>query len=164
MSQIMPQGIATPPASAPHGLVLDGDEGEHLLHFRDLGNIFIKFGAATGSDNLAVGTQQVMKGTGIPIHRHFKMDETFYVLDGSGTFILDDIRYPFEEDATIYIPKNSWHGFENPEDELNLLWIVTPAGLDGFFRETCNPPGQGTKHLTLVEIHEIARKYDTEFR
>src|SRR5262245_47710630 len=69
------------------GYLLGPDEGEHLIHFRDKGDIFIKAGAATGSTNLAMGTQQVRVGTGIPVHRHFKMDEAFYVLEGSGTFV-----------------------------------------------------------------------------
>jgi quercetin dioxygenase-like cupin family protein len=164
LSQVLLESMGSAQIAAPQGFVLDATEGEHLVHFRDQGNIFIKLGAATGSANLALGTQQVMKGTGIPVHRHFKMDEVFYVLDGSGIFVLDGVRHSFEEGATIFIPKNSWHEFENPEDELLLLWVVTPAGLDGFFHDTCNPPGMPSKHLTLAEIHEIARKYDTEFR
>jgi quercetin dioxygenase-like cupin family protein len=158
------ESIAAAQSAGGQGYGLGATEGEHLVHFRDQGNIFIKFGGATGSDNLAMGTQQVMAGTGIPLHRHFKMDEVFYVLDGSGTFMLNNVRHSFEEGGTIFIPKNSWHEFENPDDELLLLWVVSPAGLDGFFRDTCNPPGMPSKHLTLVEIHEIARKYDTEFR
>lgn len=160
----LPQGSGEAQTTASKGYVLGVTEGEHLLHFRDRGNIYIKLGSATGSNNLAVGTQQVMAGTGIPIHRHFKMDEAFYVLEGSGTFILNDVPHPFEEDAVIYIPKNSWHGFFNPDHELLLLWVVTPAGLDGFFRDTCTPPGTPQKQLTREQIQEIARKYDTEFR
>jgi len=38
------------------------------------------------------------------------------------------------------------------------------AGLDGFFRETCNPPGMPQKPLTKEQLNEIARKYATEFR
>jgi len=150
--------------TAAQGYVLSATEGEHLVHFRDHGNIFIKFGSATGSDNLASGTQQVRVGTGIPIHRHFHMDEAFYVLEGGGIFILNDVRHSFEKGGTIFIPKNSWHGFENPDHELLLLWVVTPAWLDGFFRDTCTPPGAPPKQLTREQINEIARKYGTEFR
>jgi quercetin dioxygenase-like cupin family protein len=164
VSRILPQGIIEGQGATRQGYVLGATEGEHLLHFRDQGNIFIKLGSATGSENLALGTQQVMAGTGIPIHRHFKMDEAFYVLEGSGIFILSDVRHSFEKGGTIFIPKNSWHGFENPDHELLLLWIVSPAGLDGFFRETCTPPGIPPKKLTREQIHTIARKYDTEFR
>ena len=150
--------------AAAQGFVLSATEGEHLVHFRDHGNIFIKVGSATGSDNLALGTQQVMVGTGIPIHRHFHMDEAFSVLEGGGIFFLNDVRHSFEKGGTIFIPKNSWHGFVNPDHELLLLWAVTPAGLDGFFRDTCTPPGVPPKQLTREQINEIARKYGTEFR
>jgi len=151
-------------AAEAQGLVAGAAEGEHLIHFRDRGNIFIKAGSATGCEDLALGTQQVLAGTGIPVHRHLHMDEAFYVLEGSGTVALGDSRHSFEKGGTIFIPKNLWHAFENPEHELLLLWAVTPAGLDGFFRETCTPPGVPPKQLTREQIREIARKYGTEFR
>ena len=56
--------------AASRGYVLGAAEGEHLVHWRDAGNIFIKVGPAAGSDDLALGTQQVTAGAGIPIHRH----------------------------------------------------------------------------------------------
>ena len=164
MSQVLPQGVTRAQSTAPQGYVLGAAEGEHLVHFRDHGNIFIKVGVATGSENLALGTQQVTVGAGIPVHRHFQMDEAFYILEGSGIFILNDVRHPFEKGGIIFIPKNSWHGFANPDHELLLLWVTSPAGLDGFFRETCNPPGVPPRQLTRAQINEIARKYGTEFR
>ena len=163
MSQLLTGGNAEA-QPAREGYVLNATEGEHLIHFRDHGNIFIKIGSATGSDSLALGTQQVMIGTGIPVHRHFQMDEGFYVLEGSGILILDDVHHPFEKGATIFIPRNSWHAFANPDHELLLLWTVSPAGLDGFFRETCNPPGVPPKQLSREKVNEIASKYGTEFR
>src|SRR5215475_10206037 len=156
MGESFPQGVIEAQTAMQHDYVLGSREGEHLLHFRDRGNIFIKVGAATGSDHLAMGTQQVMVGTGIPIHRHLQMDEAFYVLEGSGIFTLNAVSHPFERGASIFIPKNSWHGFSNPDHELLLLWVVTPAGLDGFFRDTCSPPGVPPKRLTKEQIREIA--------
>lgn len=165
ISQVFPRSIIEAQRAVRQGYAIGPTEGEHLLHFRDRGNIFIKVGAATGSDNLGMGTQQVMKGTGIPIHRHFQMDEAFYVLEGNGIFTVNDVAHPFERGTSIFIPKNSWHGFSNPDHELLLLWVVTPAGLDGFFRDTCSPPGTPPKQLTKEQIREIAlRKYATEFR
>jgi quercetin dioxygenase-like cupin family protein len=152
------------PHGAKQGYALDLGHGEHLIHFRDRGNIFIKVSAATGSENFALGTQQITVGAGVPIHRHFQMEESFYVLDGSGFFILEDVRHPIQQGSTVFIPKHNWHGFANPDHELLLLWIVSPAGLDGFFRETCTPPGVAPKQLTRDQIHQIALKYGTEFR
>ena len=164
ISQVLGQCMSEAQAATPQGYVLGAAEGEHLVHFRDHGQIFIKIGASTGSGNLALGTQQVTVGAGIPVHRHFHADEAFYILEGGGVFILNDVRHSFEKGATIFIPKNFWHGFANPDRELLLLWIMSPGGLDGFFRETCSPPGVPPKQLTQEQIREIAHKYGTEFR
>lgn len=164
ISQTLLQRPVDAQAATSQGYVLGPDGGDHLVHFRNPGNIFIKVDPVKGSGNLALGTQQVPVGAGIPIHRHFEMDEAFYVLEGAGTFMLNEQPYAFEKGGTIFIPKNAWHGFANPEHELLLLWIVTPTGLDGLFRETCNPPGVPRKQLTKDQVNEIARKYGTEFR
>ncbi len=163
-SRLLALGVPPAQAGARQGSVLGATEGEHLIHFRDHGNIYIKIGSATGSDGLALGTQQVMLGAGIPIHRHLRMDEAFYVLEGGGVLTLNDVPHTFEKGGTIFIPRNTWHGFSNPDHELILLWIMAPAGLDGFFRDTCNPPGVPPKQLNRDQIREIALKYGTEFR
>jgi quercetin dioxygenase-like cupin family protein len=144
------------------GYVLAAREGEHFV-IRG-GDLFINVAPTLGSDGLAMGTQQVLPGVGIPIHRHFVMDEAFAVLDGRGTFILNDVRYPIETGSSIFIPKNAWHGFENPDRELHLLWIVTPPGLEAYFREVAARPGQSAVPRTKEQLNEIARRYGTEFR
>jgi quercetin dioxygenase-like cupin family protein len=144
------------------GYVLGANEGEHLIQRG--GNIFIKADPATGSGALAVGTQQILAGVGIPVHRHFEMDEAFYVVDGGGTFILDDVRHPVEKGGSIFIPKNTWHGFQNPDRELLLLWIVAPHGLEAFFREVATRPGVPPTQRTKEQLNEIARRHGTEFR
>ncbi len=144
------------------GYVLAANEGEHLIQRG--GNIFIKADPTKGSNGLAMGTQQILPGVGIPIHRHFQMDEAFYVIDGGGTFLLDDLPHPIEKGSSIFIPKNSWHGFQNPERELLLLWIVAPPGLEAFFREVATRPGEAPVQRTKAQLNEIARKYATEFR
>jgi quercetin dioxygenase-like cupin family protein len=111
-----------------------------------------------------MGTQQVLVSVGIPIHRHFEMDEALYIVDGGGTFILDYSPYPIEKGSSVFIPKNSWHGFENPDRELLLLWIVAPPGLEAFFREVATRPGESPVQRTKEQLNEIARKYPTEFR
>jgi quercetin dioxygenase-like cupin family protein len=144
------------------GYMLAANEGEHLV--RNGGSIFIKVAPSRGSDNLALGTQQVPVRAGIPVHQHTEMDEVFYVLEGSGTFILNDSRQTVEKGGTIFIPKGAWHGFENPANEMLLLWAVTPAGLEGFFREVASPPGETPKSITRDQRDEIARKYGTQFK
>lgn len=149
-------------AGAPRGYVLGPNEGEHLIQRG--GNIFIKADRRTGSGSLAMGTQQILPSVGIPIHRHFEMDEAFYVIDGTGTFILNDVRHPIEKGTSIFIPKNAWHGFENNDRELLLLWIVAPPGLEAFFREVATRPGEKPVPRTREQLNEIARRHAMEFR
>ena len=111
-----------------------------------------------------MGTQQILVGVGVPVHRHFEMDEAFYVIGGSGTFILNEVGHPIEKGRSIFIPKNAWHGFENADRELDLLWIVAPSGLECFFREVATRPGVPAIQRTMEQLNEIARRYGTEFR
>ncbi len=164
ISPLLPRVARSVRPSPPPGYVLGPGEGEHLVHFRDGGDICIKVSSATASSDLAVGTQQVKVGTGIPVHRHLAMDEAFYVLQGGGTVLLDDVRHTFEAGGSIFVPRMTWHSFENPDQELLLLWMVTPPGLESFFRETCSAPGGTPKGLTREQIRAVARKYGTEFR
>lgn len=156
--------ISESAAVASGGRVLDAGRGEHLVHFRDGGDIFIFSGVDTGSDSLALGTQQIKARGGIPIHRHLHMEEAFYVIEGNGECLLDEMPHSVSRGASIFIPRNTWHGFKTRSDDLLVLWIMAPGGLDGFFRETCSPPGATPKNLTADQIRQIAKKYGIEFR
>ena len=149
-------------AMVPQGYVLGPREGEHLV-LRG-GDLLIKVDPVGGSHGLVMGTQQILLGTGIPIHRHLEMDEAFYVLEGSGVFVLNHERHPIEKGGSMFIPKNAWHGFENADRELVLLWTVAPSGLECFFREVATRPGVPAVQRTKEELNEIARRYGTEFR
>lgn len=73
------------------------------------------------------------------------------------------MRVTLEKGAAIF-PRNSWHRFASPDHALLLIWIASPDGLDGFFRDSYNPPGVPPKQLTRDQINKIARKCSTEFR
>jgi quercetin dioxygenase-like cupin family protein len=159
---VLPLGTSAAQELTPKGYVLGPNEGEHLV-LRG-GNIFFKADPTKGSKGLAMGTQQILAGVGIPIHRHVEMDEAFYVIEGGGTFVLDDTPHPIEKGGSIFIPKNAWHGFQNPDRELLLLWIVAPPGLEAFFREVATRPGVPPVQRSKEQLNEIARRYGTEFR
>ncbi len=145
------------------GYVLSATEGEHLI--RGGGNILIKVDPSRGSNSVALGTQQVPVGGRIPIHRHAQMDEVFFVVEGSGTFILNDARLTVEKGATIFIPKGAWHGFDKGDKEMVLLWAVVPPGLEGMFREIASRPGEPPKQFSLEQLNELGQRYGaTEYK
>ena len=142
---------------ATQGYVLGSTEGEHLI--RNAGSILIKVDPSRGSNNMALGTQQVPIRTGIQVHQHQEADEVLFVLEGTGFGMLGDARMPVEKGSAIYIPKGVWHGVENPDSELLLLWIVAPPGLEAFFREVASAPGAPPKQLTREQLNAIAQKH-----
>jgi mannose-6-phosphate isomerase-like protein (cupin superfamily) len=154
-------GIVRPRAST-QGYVLGPSEGEHLI--RNAGSILIKVDPSRGSSNLALGTQQVPIRTGIMVHQHDAADEVLFVLEGTGFGMLGDARMPLEKGSAIYVPRGVWHGVENPDSELLLLWMVAPPGHEAFFREVASAPGAPPKQLTREELSEIARKHGMQVR
>jgi quercetin dioxygenase-like cupin family protein len=147
---------------SPQGYVLGPTEGDHLI--RNAGSIFIKVDPSRSSNNMALGTQQVPKRTGIAIHQHQEADEVLFVLEGTGFGILGETRVPIEKGSAIYIPKGVWHGVENPDSELLLLWVVAPPGLEAFFREVASAPREPPKQLNREQLNEIARKHGMQFK
>ena len=105
-----------------------------------------------------------MVGAGVPIHRHLKMNEAFYVLEGSGVFILNDVRHSFEKGGTIFIPKNSWHGFVIPIRNCSCSGLCRLPDWTVFSVRPAAPPANRQSNSLGSRFKEIALKYATEFR
>jgi len=155
------ENMAEAQRTGAQGYVLGLNEGETLV--RPSGNIVIKADPTKGATGMAMGTQHLKVGAGIPVHRH-EQDEILFISDGGGTAIMGEARVPVEKGATIFIPKGVWHGVENAVTDTHLLWIVTPPGLEGFFREISGTPGAPPKPLTPEQRNEIAKKHGTTFK
>jgi mannose-6-phosphate isomerase-like protein (cupin superfamily) len=160
--QSVPHTSPQEQSASPQGYVLGPNEGEHLI--RNAGSIFIKVDPSRGSNNMTLWTQQVPRRTGIAIHQHQEADEVLFVLEGTGFGILGDTRVPIAKGSTIYIPKGVWHGVDNPDSELLMLFVVAPPGLEAFFREVASNPGAPPKQLTREQLNEIARKHGMQLK
>lgn len=145
----------------PGGYVLGPNEGEALA--RGPTTIRVKADPTRGSKDMALGTQLLPKGAGIPVHQHVGSDEVLYVLEGAGNAVLGEARAPLEKGSSVFIPKGAWHGVQNPDGDLLVLWVVAPPGLEAMFREASPKPGQAVP-MTREQFLEIARKYGTHFK
>jgi mannose-6-phosphate isomerase-like protein (cupin superfamily) len=143
------------------GYVLGATDGEHLL--QRSGEIVIKVDPTRSSNDLSLGTQLMPLGVGVPRHVHAYWDEVIYVLDGSGFITLNDERLPIQKGATMFVPKGTWHGFENPDTELfacgwpirrgrrnfSARFLVAQANQPRIFRERkCWPSASRSKPTT----------------
>jgi quercetin dioxygenase-like cupin family protein len=142
------------------GYVLGSTDGERM--FQRSGEIVIKIDPTRGSNDLSLGTQLMPIGVGVPRHVHAYWDEVIYVLDGSGFITLNDERIPIQKGATIFIPKETWHGFENPDSELFVLWATSPTGQEQFFRAISSRPGEPAKDLSREQVLAIRHQVEAD--
>ncbi|HLJ05294.1 MAG TPA: cupin domain-containing protein [Acetobacteraceae bacterium] len=142
------------------GYVLSTDDGEHM--FQSRGEIVVKVDPTRGSNELALGTQRMPLGVGVPPHVHAYWDETAYVLDGNGYIILDGERIPIQKGDTVFVPKGTSHAYENPDSEMFLMWIVAPTGQEEFFRAISSRPGEPAKNLSRDEVLAIRQQVEAE--
>ncbi len=139
------------PQPATGGYVLGPDEGE-VLPVRNT-KVIVKVDPKTGSHSMAAGTQDLGTGAGIPLHKHDNADEMLVVQKGAAMAILGDTRKLAGPGSTVFIPRGVWHGVEPVKQASQVLWVVSPPGLEGFFRDVSG------KQLTPAEMQDIARKH-----
>lgn len=111
-----------------------------------------------------MGLQSMEPGAGIPVHRHEREDEVLFIHDGRGTAIVGDERTPVAKGDTVFIPRGTWHGVETNADRIDLVWSVTPPGLEQFFREISAPAGEPAKNLTPAQMQAVGLKHGVTFR
>jgi quercetin dioxygenase-like cupin family protein len=142
------------------GYVLGAIDGERM--FNSSGEVVVKVDPSRSSNDLSLGTQLVPPGIGIPRHVHAHWDEVIYVLDGGGIVTLNDEQVPLQKGATIFVPKGVWHGFENPDTELFILWLAPAPGQAEFFRAISNRPGEPAKSLSRAQVMAIREQVQAD--
>ena len=158
-------GPASPPVASDlprGGYVLRAGEGEVI---RRKGNtVTVKVDPKTGSPTMAMGTQALDAGVGIPLHMHEHEDEVLFVHEGRGVAVVGGRKEEVGVGDTVFIPHGVWHGVESSGGAIDLLWVVTPPGLEGFFRETGAPAGTPPRVLTPAQLEDIGRKHGVRFK
>jgi quercetin dioxygenase-like cupin family protein len=77
----------------------------------------------------------VPPGNGPPPHIHSREDEAFYVLEGELVFYLEDRSFTATTGDWVTLARHSLHYFKNiGAKPARMLIMVTPAGLENFFR------------------------------
>jgi hypothetical protein len=79
----------------------------------------------------------VPPGGGPPPHLHLNETETFYILEGSFTFRIENETIIANPGDFINIPPNIVHNFKNLSDSFSsMILTYTPGGFEKFFEET----------------------------
>lgn len=143
--------------------ILHKYEGEVTMDGQGRTNI-IKASPESGAVHLTVGLELHPKGSGTIVHRHDHTEEILFVHRGSGKAIIEDDTINVSAGSTLFIPPGIWHGIENPDDSIHILFATTPQGLEKLFRGIGSPPGMPLKKLTAQQMDSIEKVSDSKAR
>ena len=97
---------------------------------------------AKGEDTqgqFALQEQVGRKGNVPPRHIHHREDETFYVMEGEMTFLIGDQTIKATPGTMVYAPRHVPHSFTIDSEQVRILVLNTPAGIEEFFKELSVP-------------------------
>ena len=81
-----------------------------------------------GSEKLAAEFVCYEPGQSTPQHPHSNQDALFYVIEGRGTFIIDDKEVPVEETTLVLVPARVKHGISaDKNSRLVVMFIKAPG-------------------------------------
>jgi quercetin dioxygenase-like cupin family protein len=110
------------------------------------------------------------KGNVPPPHIHHREDETFYILEGEITVSVGGQIIKGTPGTMIFLPRNVVHSFEIESEQGRMLVLLTPAGLEGYFKE-CGvpapamtlPPPVEVPYSEIQRLIDVGAKYGIEF-
>lgn len=99
-------------------------------------------------------------GGGPPPHTHAREDETFYIIEGTLTFMAAGRTFTAGPGESVHIPRGVVHTFRNDSGaRARMLVVCRPAGIERMFLEIGTPwsgePTQPPPPPTEADIQKI---------
>lgn len=128
---------------------------------------------ATAEDtqgNFALMEVMARRGNVPPPHTHRREEETFYVLEGEMTFSVSGQSIKATPGTMVFLPRDVEHAFAIDSEQARGLILLTPAGLDGWFKEfsvpapamTLPPPAE-VPYAEMQRMLDASSRYGLEF-
>jgi uncharacterized cupin superfamily protein len=94
----------------------------------------------TGFGGLSMGFQTVAPKSHIREHSHGDQIELQICFRGQGRVMVDGVPHALQPGTTCFLGYDVKHEIINEgEEELVMLWVISPPGLEHFFREIGRP-------------------------
>ncbi len=94
-----------------------------------------------------------------PCHVHAHEDEIVYVLEGHVVFAVGDETLDAPAGTCVLLPRGGEHTFRVESAEARLLVLVTPAGLEGYYRELDRPDARSGVAPGVERLVATAARY-----
>jgi quercetin dioxygenase-like cupin family protein len=117
----------------------------------------------TGADTagqLAVYESFYPARMGHPLHIHHDAIESFYMLEGSCTFLVGADTFIAGEGSFLSIPRGATHGLMPIGGLARALVFFTPAAMQGYWEELAAATAAG--RLDQERLDELARQHHLE--
>jgi quercetin dioxygenase-like cupin family protein len=101
--------------------------------------------ANTGYEALSMGYQTIAPRSRVREHSHGDQIELQICFRGRGRVVVDGVSHPLVPGTACFLGYEVKHEIINEtDDELVMLWLVSPAGLESFFKAIGRPrmPGE----------------------
>jgi quercetin dioxygenase-like cupin family protein len=128
---------------------------------------------ATGEDThgqFALIEAVARRGNVPPPHIHHREDEIFYVLEGEISVSVGDRTIKGTAGTMVFLPREVPHSFTIESEQSRMLILLTPAGLEGWFKEfsvpalsMTLPPADEPAYEEIQRMLEAAPQYGIEF-
>ena len=129
---------------------------------------------ATGEDTqgrFALIEAVARKGNVPPPHIHYLEDEIFYVLEGEVVVSVDNRTIKGTPGTMIFLPRDVRHSFAIESEQVRMLILLTPAGLERWFKEfsvpaaaMTLPPAEEPAYGEIQRMLEAAPRYGIDFK
>ena len=119
-------------------LGLASSEGEALWWFDGLATVKVSGEQSGGQFSLI--EMLYPAGAIVPRHVHHREDELFYLIEGELEMRVGERQISAKPGTTIFAPRNIPHSFQvGANAPVHYLILYTPAGFEGFIRDTSRP-------------------------
>ena len=121
----------------------------------------VLLGGEATSGQVALGEAELPARTSGPgLHVHTREDEAVYVAQGLLTVRVGDDVFPAPAGTVVWLPRGEPHTFANlSEEPVRTFAVITPAGLEGMFRETEDYLASLAGPPDLERMAEISGRY-----
>jgi quercetin dioxygenase-like cupin family protein len=110
------------------------------------------------------------RGNVPPPHIHHREDEIFYVLEGEVAVSVGGRTIKGTAGTMFFLPRDVVHSFTIESEQSRMLILLTPAGLEGWFKEfsvpapdMTLPPAEEPAYEEVQKMLEAAPRYGIEF-
>ncbi|MCK8608273.1 cupin domain-containing protein [Agromyces sp. C10] len=150
---------------------MDAPKGPHVLRSAQVESTgepglldrYLIEGSASGDRVALVEHVLAPKALAAPMHRHSREDEYSFVLAGTLGVIEEGIEVTASPGDLVTKVRGRWHTFWNAgDDELRVLELIVPAGIEALFRRLAEPGGEYSPETLPALAAEYGAEVDFE--